>query len=201
LTGIPIDPAFSERPTRRAAEHLVGLPEADFRILLMGGGLGIGPIEELTRLIMNLDVPLQVVVVAGRNKKLYARLSGIGKKVISFGYVDTIPLLMAASDLCLTKPGGLTIAEAAAMGVPTLLFDPVPGHEEANIETLVREGAAFRIAKVERAPELVNELRRRPSLLRKMGRKMSRLGRSRAALDMADLLETMWKKHYQIRQV
>lgn len=197
LTGIPIDPAFSVRTPRQAAERLVGLPEADFRVLLMGGGLGIGPIEELTRRIRSLDVPPQVVVVAGRNKKLRARLSGIGKGVISLGYVDTIPLLMAASDLCLTKPGGLTIAEAAAMGVPTLLFDPLPGHEEANIETLVREGAAFRIGKVERAPGLVSELKKRPSLLRRMGRKMSRFGRPRAAFDMADLLEAMWKKRYQ----
>jgi processive 1,2-diacylglycerol beta-glucosyltransferase len=104
---------------------------------------------------------------------------------------------MAASDICVTKPGGLTIAEAAAIGLPTLLLDPLPGHEEANIETLAREGAAFRIVNVERVGELVNELKRRPSLLKKMGRKMSRFGRSRAAFDVADLLETMWKERQQ----
>jgi processive 1,2-diacylglycerol beta-glucosyltransferase len=164
---------------------------------LMGGGLGIGPIEELTRRLMSLDRPPQVVAVAGRNRKLHDRLARVGKNVIPFGYVDTIPLLMAASDLCLTKPGGLTIAEAAAMGLPTLLFDPLPGHEEANIETLVREGSAFRIAKLDRAPALVNELRIRPNLLKQMGRKMGRFGRPRAAADVADLLEALWKRRYQ----
>jgi processive 1,2-diacylglycerol beta-glucosyltransferase len=52
--------------------------------------------------------------------------------------------LMAAADLLVGKPGGLTTAEAAARGLPMVLLRPIPGQEERNADVLVQAGAAIR---------------------------------------------------------
>lgn len=194
LSGIPIDPVFHSTNSRNHIEETLGLPKANFRILLMGGGLGIGPIERIASQISSLNLDLQLIVVAGSNRRLRHRLSGLGKNTRVYGYVDTIHALMAVSDLCLTKPGGLTIAEAATAGLPALLFGALPGHEEANSETLVRAGAAYRIGNPDRVGELVTELLKRPGLLKKMGRRMRRFGKPHAAFEVADALEDMWSR-------
>ena len=39
------------------------------------------------------------------------------------------------------KSGGLTIAEAAALGVPLLILDPIPGQETRNADIVLEAGA------------------------------------------------------------
>jgi len=55
---------------------------------------------------------------------------------------------MAISDLMITKPGGVTTSEALAMGLPLLIYHPLPGQEEDNAEFLWKSGLAF-LAKTE----------------------------------------------------
>ncbi len=50
---------------------------------------------------------------------------------------------MAAHDIVITKPGGLTVAEALALGKPLILCQPAPGVETANLEFLARQGVAL----------------------------------------------------------
>ncbi len=194
VSGIPIDAAFRVRIGREEAERSLGLPQAPFRVLVMGGGLGIGPLEGITERLRRVRLPMHIVVVAGRNRRLQRRLAS-RNGVSVYGFTPSVPALMAASDLCVTKPGGLTIAEAAAMGLPSLIVDPLPGHEEANTETLVREGAAFRVDPLH-LPEVVEELARRPRLLHHMAHRMGRHGRPLAASTVADALEELWRARF-----
>ena len=50
---------------------------------------------------------------------------------------------MDASDILITKPGGLTTSEALAKQLPLILSSPIPGQEDRNIEFLVNSGAAL----------------------------------------------------------
>jgi len=194
FTGIPVDPEFINRKSRLETENELGLPPADYRILLMGGGLGIGPIEALARSIAKLRIPVQLIVVAGQNAQLVHRLSNMPDHVIVYGYTNSIPALMSISDLCLTKPGGLTLAEAAAVGLPTLLFEALPGHEEENREILLRGGAAYCLGDLSRASDVISALIHRRSFLTRLGRRMSKSGRPHASSDVADSLEQLWRK-------
>ncbi|MCU0613232.1 MAG: hypothetical protein MUE60_15790 [Candidatus Eisenbacteria bacterium] len=196
LTGIPIAPAFGAPGTRAQAELRMGLDPAPFRVLVLGGGLGIGPMEEVAVGLLGIMPPPQVVVVAGRNQRLRQRLAARCPAARVFGFTDGIPDLMAASDVCVTKPGGLTVAEAAAVSLPSLIVDPLPGHEEANTEILVREGSAFRVPGAPQVAEVVVELMRRPRLLRRMAHRMGRQGRPLAARDTADILEGLWSARF-----
>ncbi|MBN1423556.1 hypothetical protein JXA88_03275 [Candidatus Fermentibacteria bacterium] len=198
LTGIPIDPRFGETASREDAEHRLGLPAAPFRALLMGGGLGIGPIEEVVAGLRGVDAAIHTVVVAGSNRRLLSRLSSLDERIAVFGFTERIHDLMTASDICITKPGGLTLAETASVGLPTLLVDPLPGHEEANQEVLVREGSAFRVSDAAHVADIVAELAKRPRLVRRMGRRIRRHGRPQAARDVADILEGMWMARFSV---
>ena len=148
--------------------------------------------EKLARRIVSLKLPVQLLVVTGRNRKLKESLSRLDNGIKVYGYVDTIHSLMSGSDLCITKPGGLSLAEAAAVGVPTVMFEALPGQEEANSDTLVRAGAAYLLGNLERIDEILPALINRPSLLHRMGRRMARFGKPRAAFDVADSLEQLW---------
>lgn len=51
---------------------------------------------------------------------------------------------MACADLAVTKPGGLTVSECLAVGLPMVLIAPIPGQEERNADYLMEQGVAVK---------------------------------------------------------
>lgn len=144
-TGIPIARA-DYGLERSAAQTHAGLAEDLPTILLMGGGLGLGGMDRTLAALEQVNLRLSILVVAGRNAVLeeHARtVARTSRHVIRvFSYTDEIPTLMCAADLLITKPGGLTISEAFAAGLPLLLHDPIPGPETENAVYATRRRAA-----------------------------------------------------------
>ena len=144
-TGIPIARA-DYGLERSAAQTHAGLAEDLPTILLMGGGLGLGGMDRTLAALEQVNLRLSILVAAGRNAVLeeHARtVARTSRHVIRvFSYTDEIPTLMCAADLLITKPGGLTISEAFAAGLPLLLHDPIPGPETENAVYATRRGAA-----------------------------------------------------------
>ena len=101
----------------------------------------------------------QIMVVCGNNKELRkdleTRQTSEPRLRKVFGFVDFMDELMAVSDLLITKPGGITVSESMAMGVPMILIEPIPGQEEANADYIVEQGAAV---KARNLPVLVHKL-------------------------------------------
>jgi processive 1,2-diacylglycerol beta-glucosyltransferase len=147
VTGIPVRPAFPATLPRRRRTAADGA-----RILVMGGGLGLGPITEAVRSLAEMPrAKILVTVVCGQNEALRAELTDLFAADPRFrilGYSQEIPELMAEADLLITKPGGLSSAEALAMGLPLLLLTPLPGQEEENASHVVETGAAKQVADV-----------------------------------------------------
>lgn len=157
ISGIPIRPAFNH-PAGRPTDHLL---RTERQVLVMGGGLGLGPISEAVGALAALPHPeLRVTVICGKNEmlrsELQVQLRGDGRFRL-LGETDQIPALMRESDLLVSKPGGLTCCEALASGLPMLLLAPLPGQEEENAEALLMTGAA-RIAPTEGIGGLANRL-------------------------------------------
>lgn len=138
-TGIPTDSVFSKRVPKQTARERLGLATEEPVVLVMGGGLGLGPLDGIVSEISCTDRPLQVIVLTGKNEDLYEKLieKNYGPHIQIKRYRKDISLLMDAADLLITKPGGLTIAEAMVKQLPMLLFTPLPGHEQANQEYLL----------------------------------------------------------------
>jgi processive 1,2-diacylglycerol beta-glucosyltransferase len=144
-SGIPIAPAVATAPAQSNARRALGIGERRRVALVMGGGLGIG-VEEAALGALSATVPdLQVIAVCGRNNDARAALQRLDlpdARLRVLGYVNGMTELMAAADVIISKPGGLTCSEALAMERPLILTRAIPGHEEANVRFLTASGAA-----------------------------------------------------------
>lgn len=191
-TGIPIDPVFADSLDGAARRLVLGLDPQQPTVLLMGGGQGLGPIEEVARALDALPQPLQLVVLTGLNTSLRRRLTAVlpqfRRRVVVLGHVSFVHELMSFATLIVTKPGGLTTAEALAKQLPIIIVDPIPGQEVKNTEFLLSRQAAVRAQRWETVPRLVADLLGHPDRLASLRRAAGALGRPRSALDIAQIL-------------
>jgi processive 1,2-diacylglycerol beta-glucosyltransferase len=152
VSGIPIDPVFAVAKDVTAARHELGLDPARFTVLVSAGGFGVGPIEGMIRELLTLKVPAQIVAIAGKGEALKSKLdkiaSEIGKSarvtLTPVGFTRQMDLYMAAADILLSKPGGLTVSEAMARSLPMCIANPIPGQEERNSDQLLEAGVAIK---------------------------------------------------------
>jgi processive 1,2-diacylglycerol beta-glucosyltransferase len=149
LSGIPVDTRFATpRLPVDALRAELDLPRDKKLVLIMGGGVGIGPLDKMMRALDSVDVPLAAAVIVGRNKALERRVTAVAERTAYplrvFGFVNNVFDYMHASDVLLTKPGGLTSSEALAAEVPMIFVKPLPGQEERNTRYLVTRHAAIR---------------------------------------------------------
>jgi len=159
ITGIPILPRFSKPKDRPFLKKKWQVDENLFTILIMGGGKGLGPIKDTVLAFENALIPVQILVVTGINRNLKRDLRKIGPNLNFplkvWGYTREIDELMEISDLLITKPSGLTIAEALSKGLPMLLLDSISGQEMRNKELLLEKGLAFSLDSPEQAVSFV----------------------------------------------
>lgn len=151
VLGIPIDPKFAMPLDRR--EILLNYDlKADVPIVMvMGGGHGLGPIKEALSFLDTAERDMQLIVVCGLNRPLYDWLLNVRfrKRILIFKFTDQIDRLMAIASLIITKPGGITTAEALAKDLPMIILSPIPGQEARNTEALTKNGAALRMDSLE----------------------------------------------------
>jgi processive 1,2-diacylglycerol beta-glucosyltransferase len=147
LSGIPVDPRFAApRKPVDALRAELDLPVDRRLVLIMGGGVGIGPLDKMMRALGEVDVSLAAAVIVGRNRALERRVIAAAEEAAYplrvFGFVNNVFDYMHASDVLLTKPGGLTSSEALAARIPMVLVKPLPGQEERNTRFLAEREAA-----------------------------------------------------------
>lgn len=193
VSGIPIDPIFSQTVDRVEAHRRYDLDPARQTILLSAGAVGVSPAEVIVdRLKEQLRADVQVVVVCGRNEELkQAILENVGADHPRFrvlGYTDRMHELMHMSDLFIGKPGGLTISEVLACGLPMAIVEPIPGQEERNSDHLLEEGAAIKCNEISTLPYKINRLLDDSERLATMRRNSRAFGRPRAAHDITEAL-------------
>lgn len=194
ITGIPIDPPlkeFNKTALRREAE----IREDLFTVLVVGGGFGVGPIKKivtsLDSLEDNLRDKLQVVVICSSNKQLFSEMESLAStlkvKTKIFGFVPSLYQMMAASDIIVSKSGGLTTSESLAQGVPMIIIEPIPGQEMKNCDFLVKHNAGYEIGKAHEVKIAVKEVIENPEKLEQMHKNAARLSHPDAADDVVEL--------------
>lgn len=198
VSGIPIDPAFGLAFDRTEVLRSFGLDSRRPVVLVMGGGMGPVPLDKVAESLQLCGLPLQVLVVAGHDQKMRMRLEQLRSRVALdlhvFGWTNTIPELMAAADLLVTKPGGVTSAEALAVGLPMVLTHPIPGPEEAHLRYLERQGVAVHARSLEEIPAMVSKLVSSREKLGEIARRARELARPDAAHAIAQVAHAMLEK-------
>ena len=138
-SGIPVRAAFAAGP--EGPDDRPGVS----RVLLMSGSMGCGPIRRLVDDLYAQPGEMDISVICGSNRRLERQLKrrfGASPRVHVFGRVEDVPRRMDEADLYLTKPGGISVTEACAKGLPMLLIPVVGGCEGHNLRYHVDAGAA-----------------------------------------------------------
>ena len=196
VTGIPIRPQFESPSVDPGLWMKLNLNPDIFTLIIMGGGQGFMPgIEKICQRLSDLSLPMQVIALTGSNKELaqnleaMAQTSNIPIKVL--GYIENIAPLMKASHLLLSKAGGITVFEALAVRLPILLYKPLPGHEQCNVNFLLENKAAMLAKNQNQAVELIKKAIENPTILEDISRAMAPLSKPFSARDTVDILLNM----------
>ena len=188
--GIPIDSKFAEQLDKNKVASELNIILDRPVVLIMGGGHGLGPIKKL---IMGLDktaINAQFLVVAGINKKLFKSLSKakFKNKVKVYGYIDYVDKLMTLSDVLITKPGGVTTAEALAKRLPMFIIKPLPGQEQNNTNFLLNNGLAKKNDSIEDAIKNLSLILSNPEKISEIKEKMSALSKPNSSAKITELI-------------
>lgn len=156
VTGIPLSNRFLAHYNKEKILSEFNLSPDKRTVLFFAGGeqgLGKDRIFNMLKSIIETFPNLQVIAISGKNQKVKQQFDNLVSKTNSdetvkvLKYTNKIPELMSASDLVITKPGGLTTTESLASGLPIIVINPIPGQEEENAEFLEQKGVAIWIRK------------------------------------------------------
>ena len=189
ITGIPVRPELANGNHDRASLRLSLGWNVDLFTVLAIGSKRVEHLFAALRVLNHSGLPLQLVVAAGGDDKLYQRLQETEWHVEThcYNFVAEMGSFMRAADCILSKAGGLTVSEALACGLPLILVDVIPGQETGNANHVV-SGNAGVLAwdPIEVLETIYHWLEKDRRLYRQQAQNARRLGHPRAAHDVAD---------------
>ncbi len=190
--GIPVREDFYTKTDKNEAKAKLALPLDKRIILLMSGSMGCGPIEKTVNAVSQiLPGDCLLVAVCGRNKKLLSSLNSLSKtakNIVPVGFTKDIPTYMDASELIVTKAGGLSSTEAGVKHLPIVFIDAIPGLESHNRDYFVKRGFAFFGDTPDDIAEVIKTVLGSEPLLNDMRAKMTAEFTHRSAQEIVDLI-------------
>jgi processive 1,2-diacylglycerol beta-glucosyltransferase len=190
-TGQPIDPIFSRLPERAGVRARLGLASHSPALLILFGGAGFGNPRSVLSELGKLQRTLQVVVITGRNGRMERDARALCKDIPYskvLGWVDNMHEWMVAADFMVSKPGGATLAEGFACGLPMLAMDPLPGNEQRTCQWIERWGSGVWIKSPAELAPTIERLLARPEELETLRARARSLARPCAAYNAAEAI-------------
>jgi processive 1,2-diacylglycerol beta-glucosyltransferase len=188
VSGIPVDPSFGRQKDRPSIRKKLGLHTDRPVVVVSAGALGVNPAEQVVKSLRQVTQKIQVAVICGKNpeakervKQEVARGPTTGVEFLVKGYVEDMPEWMGAADLLISKPGGMTSAEAMASSLPMAIYDPIPGQEERNSDQLLEKGVAIKCNEITTLGYKVGRLLAEPDRMQRMREAARQMGRPKAA--------------------
>ena len=196
--GIPVHDAFFDKQDQATLLQEMGLAPNVPTVLFMAGSMGVSNIVDLYAELSASPLDLQMILITGNNKKLYdifaAQIETAPKKTKLLGFTTEVERYMHASDLIVTKPGGLTVSEALACNLPLAVFDAIPGQEEDNANFLQIHDMGVRISE-DNFSEVISSLIEHKERLRRMRENCRAFDKSRANENIVLLAEKLAKTY------
>ena len=120
------------------------------KVILVGiGSLGLGLNQKALGQLTAM-ANMKIIIVCGKNQALFQTLSAAyhsNPNVKVLGFYSPMDELYAIADIFVTKPGGLTTAEALRRHLPLVVTHFLPGQEELNIRYLLRKNLILALPK------------------------------------------------------
>lgn len=185
ISGIPLRAQFKKKKDRLNARKLLEIQEDRQVVLIAAGTYKSVPVEEIIK-ALSANIFSYAIVLAGNLPENVVEFAGILKeygvvgKVVS--YTDNMDEFMAASDLYISKAGGLTVAECFASSLPALYINNFPGHEAGNAAYAVAVGAALMLPSLENLSSTIEDVLKNPQKLSEMRKNAEKI----AQIDASD---------------
>jgi UDP-N-acetylglucosamine--N-acetylmuramyl-(pentapeptide) pyrophosphoryl-undecaprenol N-acetylglucosamine transferase len=161
VTGTPVRPQFQPREVVKCRAAL-GLDPSLPTILVVGGSQGASGLNEmvLSALPLLADRNWQFLHLTGANdfEKVKAAYAAQKLKAIAKPFLAEMDLALGAATACVSRSGASSLAEIAAMRLPSLLV-PYPtaadNHQFFNARAFENTGAAKLLEQKDSTPEKV----------------------------------------------
>lgn len=163
-TGAPLRRAIVEIDRvrdRDAARRELGIPDNRFLVVVMGGSLGSGVLNDAVAAYIGTHADrtdLAVRHLCGERFVADMPTSRNGEGGILYdvvGFESRMPAVYAAADLVVGRGGASTVCEVAAVGVPAILV-PWAGaaedHQTENVRWLSDQGGAVLVSEAQLTP-------------------------------------------------
>jgi 1,2-diacylglycerol 3-beta-galactosyltransferase len=190
VTGIPVNPVFyTEKRSKAELRTALGW-NVDGLAALVVGSKRIKNLKNVLHLLNHSGLPIQLVLVAGGDNDLFEYFRSTEWHLSShiYNFVENMPEFMKAADIYIGKAGGLAVTESLACGLPLLLVDVTPGQEEGNLSYVISHEAGEYARNPIQALEILSHwLQRDQKVLQQKSFEAARLGKPKAAFDIADL--------------
>ena len=219
---------LSQRPADSSAVLLKAEACSERYIRIMAGSFGVTDILKVYHKIVKSPADFQVIVITGKNEKLYetferylnkisirntlieikemtkpkptsaaklAKKKKPAKATKLMFYTNEVSKYMHMADLIVTKPGGLTVSESIAVGLPMGLFKAIPGQEEQNAEFLVGNNMAVRIEKNNTCTAVITDLINHKEKLQFMKNSIKSFSKGNSTANIYLLMLEMIEKH------
>jgi len=199
VAGIPIMPEFRIKENSKTVRKRLGVNTNQFTLLVLSGGFGIGRVKEIVEHIVSTlstypKRKFNLLIVCGKNNSVRNDLQVMrfpnNVDAHIFGFVTNVHELMDASDILISKAGGLTSSEAMAKSLPMIIIDPIPGQESRNADLIVEHGAGWKAMNLANLSYKLQNIFESPSLLSKARTATGCIAKPDAA---ANILEDVYR--------
>jgi UDP-N-acetylglucosamine:LPS N-acetylglucosamine transferase len=169
-TNINVFPfILDEKFSKRATPDDIAVYKKKYEIkssdvlLILGGGDGIPHGLAILNNIMKLNIDFDVLVVCGKDKKLYDNALKLKEKLNDtrlkvFGFVDFVYELISVSDVIISKCGASTFMEILLSRKVPIINSYIWEQEKGNVDFLVENELGIYEKNIFRLPEIVKQL-------------------------------------------
>ncbi|MEI3529772.1 MAG: glycosyltransferase [Bacilli bacterium] len=195
--GIPVSLKFNKHIDKKQARLELDLPTKGDVILIMSGSMGFGNLElTIQKLLIKFDNKVTLVVLCGNNTKIRNTLKEKFNQnnVHLKDFTTEVSKYMDASDVILTKPGGLTSTETAVKHIPTILTTPIPGCETYNAKFFEKHGLALVDSDIDAIVNKTHLLINDKKLTKSMINNQKKVINAKAARDICDFIIENYNK-------
>lgn len=202
--GIPVSRTFTEDLTKEQAKDLLSLEPSRNYILLSGGSMGAGGMQETVQSIkesIKEDSCCALIVICGSNNRLYEQLSqkyAHDSQIMPVKRTSHMAWYLKACSVFITKPGGLSSTEAAVSGVPLIHVSPIPGCESINLKFFTQNNMSLDGGR--QNEQLLKALAqiKNHQLVNKMVNNQKQIVNGCSTQDICEFLENLTKNNFLI---
>ena len=199
VSGIPISPNFYKKYDKENIYKSLNIEKNKKNIIFFGGGsLGLSSSSNiqaiLTSLLQATDESHQIIIISGKNQKLYNDFQKTinntyhKSQIKLIDFTTELPELLPITSFVITKPGGLTITECISTNVPIILINPIPGQEKENAQYIADNKMGIWIKATKPTSEYFQEIFNDTKLIEEIKENQKKYSHINSTKNICDIL-------------